>query len=79
MSDEIGGKIKALVFDVFGTVVDWRSSITREIKSVGKRLGVEANWETFADRWRAGSTTCGSGSRGWRAMRPTIPGAPRRR
>ena len=54
MSDEIGGKIKALVFDVFGTVVDWRSSITREIKSVGKRLGVEANWETFADRWRAG-------------------------
>ena len=54
MSDEIGGKIKALVFDVFGTVVDWRSSITREIKSVGKRLGVEANWEAFADRWRAG-------------------------
>jgi len=54
LSDEIGGKIKALVFDVFGTVVDWRSSITREIKSVGKRLGVEANWEAFADRWRAG-------------------------
>lgn len=54
MSDEIGGKIKALVFDVFGTVVDWRSSITREIRSVGERMGVEADWEAFADRWRAG-------------------------
>ena len=54
MSDEIGSTIKALVFDVFGTVVDWRTSITREIRSVGEHLGVEADWEAFADRWRAG-------------------------
>ncbi len=46
--------VKALVFDVFGTVVDWRSSITREVAAVGARLGVEADWEEFADRWRAG-------------------------
>ena len=51
-SDNI--QIKALVFDVFGTVVDWRTSITREIRAVGTRLGVEADWESFADRWRAG-------------------------
>ena len=54
MSDKIGERIKALVFDVFGTVVDWRSSITREIRLVGERVGVEADWEAFADRWRAG-------------------------
>ena len=47
-------QVKAIVFDVFGTVVDWRSSITREISAVGKRLGVEGDWEQFADRWRAG-------------------------
>lgn len=47
-------QVKALVFDVFGTVVDWRGSITREVAAVGKRLGVEADWERFADRWRGG-------------------------
>jgi 2-haloacid dehalogenase len=54
LSDETGTDIKALVFDVFGTVVDWRTSITREIRSVGERLGVDADWQAFADRWRAG-------------------------
>ena len=46
--------VKALVFDVFGTVVDWRKSITREISAVGTRLGVDGDWEAFADRWRGG-------------------------
>lgn len=49
-------QVKALVFDVFGTVVDWRSSITKEVAAVGKRLGVDADWEHFADRWRGGYT-----------------------
>lgn len=47
-------QVKALVFDVFGTVVDWRSSIIREVSAVGNRLGVEGDWAQFADRWRAG-------------------------
>ncbi len=47
-------QVKALVFDVFGTVVDWRSSIIREVSAVGARLGVEGDWEQFANRWRAG-------------------------
>ncbi len=47
-------QVKALVFDVFGTVVDWRSSIIREVSAVGERLGVSGDWEGFADRWRAG-------------------------
>ena len=38
-------KIEALVFDVFGTVVDWRSSIIREGRALGERLGVDAYWD----------------------------------
>ena len=44
--------VKALLFDVFGTVVDWRSSITREGEALGARLGIYADWEAFADDWR---------------------------
>lgn len=44
--------IKAVVFDVFGTVVDWRTSIIREGRALGKRKGIEADWEAFADAWR---------------------------
>ena len=48
-------EVKALVFDVFGTVVDWRSSITREGKELGKRMGItHVNWAEFADAWRGG-------------------------
>ena len=46
------GQVEALVFDVFGTVVDWRSSIIREGRALGERLGIDADWEAFADAWR---------------------------
>lgn len=46
--------VKALVFDVFGTVVDWRSSIIREGELLGARKGLKADWAAFADAWRAG-------------------------
>jgi 2-haloacid dehalogenase len=45
---------RALAFDVFGTVVDWRSSIIRELEDFGQRHGVSQDWPTFADDWRAG-------------------------
>lgn len=45
--------IKALIFDVFGTVVDWRSSITREGEALGARKGIETDWVAFADGWRS--------------------------
>ena len=45
--------IKALFFDVFGTLVDWRSSIAREARSILSPLGVNIDWESFADLWRA--------------------------
>ena len=44
--------VKALVFDVFGTVVDWRTSIIEECTKLGKAKGVEADWGLFADAWR---------------------------
>ena len=45
---------KALVFDIFGTVVDWRASIIREGLALQQRLGVTADWAALADAWRAG-------------------------
>ncbi len=44
--------IKALFFDVFGTVVDWRTSIIRELKAFELAKGVSADWTQFADDWR---------------------------
>ena len=46
--------VKALVFDVFGTVVDWRGSIIQEGEQWGKEKNLQVDWGKFADRWRAG-------------------------
>ena len=46
--------VVALTFDVFGTVVDWRTSIIREGRLVSQAKGLEVDWERFADRWRSG-------------------------
>jgi 2-haloacid dehalogenase len=46
--------IAALVFDVFGTVVDWRSSIIRELEAFGHERRLAADWTKLADAWRAG-------------------------
>src|ERR1700712_495519 len=45
---------RALAFDVFGTVVDWRSSIIGELEMFGEAHGLAENWPAFADEWRAG-------------------------
>jgi 2-haloacid dehalogenase len=44
--------VKALLFDVFGTLVDWRTSIARESESILAPLGYAADWLSFADAWR---------------------------
>src|SRR6516225_6205434 len=44
---------EALLFDVFGTVVDWRSSLIRRLKSFGRENGCTADWAALADDWRA--------------------------
>ena len=45
-------EIKALTFDVFGTVVDWRTSIIREGEALSQRKGFEVDWAEFVDAWR---------------------------
>jgi 2-haloacid dehalogenase len=55
MSSFDAGTIRALVFDVFGTVVDWRASIVREGEALAAAKGWRhVDWPAFADAWRAG-------------------------
>ena len=46
--------VGALLFDVFGTVVDWRGSIVREGELLAAAKGFDVDWPAFADAWRAG-------------------------
>ncbi len=62
-------EVEALTFDVFGTVVDWRSSIIREGRALGRRKGLDVDWAAFADDWRGGygpaMNRVRSGELGW--------------
>src|SRR5687768_7420295 len=51
---EASGVIRALVFDVFGTVVDWHGSVAREVRALAKEKGLRVNAVKFAKAWRAG-------------------------
>ena len=44
--------VQALLFDVFGTVVDWRSSLIDDIGAFAAKRGLTADWAAFADDWR---------------------------
>lgn len=45
-------EVKALTFDVFGTVVDYRTTIIREGSRLNARKGMKIDWAKFADAWR---------------------------
>jgi 2-haloacid dehalogenase len=45
-------QVQALLFDVFGTVVDWRGSIVAELTRFGAEKGLTADWAAFTDDWR---------------------------
>ena len=47
-------EIVALTFDVFGTVVDWRTSVIREGEMLSQEKRFDVDWGEFADRWRGG-------------------------
>ncbi len=47
-------QVRALVFDVFGTVVDWRGSLIGEGRALGAKKRLDVDWAAFADAWRAG-------------------------
>jgi len=44
--------VKALTFDVFGTVVDWRGSLIRQGEKFAAEHGLTVDWAAFADAWR---------------------------
>jgi 2-haloacid dehalogenase len=52
-NSNITSQVKILAFDVFGTVVDWRSSVIAEAEHLGKIKGIDIDWAAFADAWRA--------------------------
>ena len=61
--------VKALTFDVFGTVVNWRDSVAREAKAFLGPRGYDKDWHAFADQWRAryqpAMAKVRSGERAW--------------
>src|SRR5436190_14322028 len=44
--------VQMLVFDTFGTVVDWRSAVIAEGEKLGHEKGLKVDWAAFADEWR---------------------------
>ena len=52
--NSVANSVKALTFDVFGTVVDWYGSIIREGQLLAANKGYDVDWEKFAVSWRAG-------------------------
>ena len=44
--------VGAVLFDVFGTVVDWRGGVIREGERLGEEKNISVDWEAFADAWR---------------------------
>lgn len=50
----MAGSARALVFDTFGTVVDWRTSVSREVEQLAKKKSLRIDAVKFADAWRAG-------------------------
>lgn len=54
-------EIRALTFDVFGTVVDWRSSVISQCEAFGEAHGLETDWARFVDDWRYDGYMAGIG------------------
>jgi 2-haloacid dehalogenase len=52
-SRSIGAAVDAMVFDVFGTVVDWRTGVARKFERVGTHAGVQADWLGLTTAWRS--------------------------
>ncbi|KAJ7763148.1 HAD-like domain-containing protein [Mycena maculata] len=46
--------VQVLLFDVFGTTVDWHGSLTQELATLGSKYGIDGNWSDFSKTWRRG-------------------------
>jgi 2-haloacid dehalogenase len=64
--------VKAMVFDTFGSVVDWRGSIVRDLTRWGNENGFQADWTVFAEQWRSmyqpSMEACRSGKRAFTVL-----------
>ena len=49
---QVPADLKVCIFDVFGTVVDWRGSLIEDLPKLGKKYGMDTDWTSFADDWR---------------------------
>jgi 2-haloacid dehalogenase len=47
------GAVQAIVFDTFGTIVDWRTSLIKSLEEFGRKRDLKAAWDMLVDRWRA--------------------------
>ena len=65
-------ELKALVFDTFGTVVDWRSSLIEDLSAFGRSRGIAADWTALVDAWRGAyqpsMQRVRSGERAWATL-----------
>ena len=43
--------IQALIFDTYGTVVDWRTTVLEALRGLGRSRGLATDWEGFLARW----------------------------
>jgi 2-haloacid dehalogenase len=48
-----GQTVRAVLFDTFGTVVDWRSGISSAVRAFAAGRALTLDPEQFADAWRA--------------------------
>jgi 2-haloacid dehalogenase len=53
VSPSTGREIKAVLFDTFGTVVDWRSGVARNVTDFARRHRIDLDTAGFAEAWRA--------------------------
>lgn len=53
VSPSTGREVKAVLFDTFGTVVDWRSGVARDVAAFAESRSIELDPEAFTDAWRA--------------------------
>jgi 2-haloacid dehalogenase len=51
-TEPLAASVRALVFDVFGTVVDWRRSVIEAGEELSRQTGLAVDWAAFADDWR---------------------------
>lgn len=45
--------VRALLFDTFGTIVDWRGTLLEDVAAFGRARGITADWTRLVDGWRA--------------------------